>query len=197
MEKLYNSKNFLVRFVHNQRINLIASLVDLNAQNLNILDAGCGEGHLLKKISGKRQNINNYYGIDITDNALEKAKIRCPRAKFYNMDLKNIDFPSECFDVIIVTETLEHIYEYKKVLSELKRVLKKNGLLIITFPNELNWRISRLLLGRNPIKVPDHVNSFTPSKIVKIVNLKKIKQINLPFMLPFCMSLGALIEFKK
>jgi hypothetical protein len=76
-------------------------------------------------------------------------------------------------------------------------VLKKDGYLIITFPNETLWTISRFFLGRRPIKVPDHVASFTPRKMKKLVKLKLVKKINLPFRLLFFVSLGSLLKFRK
>lgn len=195
MEKLYNSSNFLVRFVHNQRLNLIKSLIS-KENNLKILDAGCGEGHLIKKLFEENKNCQ-YYGIDITPVALKNAKERCPDAEFFKMDLKNIGFSDNFFDIVVCTETIEHIYNYQRAITELVRILGKNGSLIITFPNEFNWKISRLLLGRNPIRVPDHVNSFTPKRMTNIIKLTRKKQINLPFFIPFGFSLGCLMEFKK
>ena len=158
MDSLYNCRNPLVRFVHRDRLEKISRHV----KGKKILDAGCGEGHLLKFLSKRKAD---YFGIDITEVALEKARKRFPEGKFYKMDLAKLEFPDESFDCVTCSEVLEHIYLYKDVLKELIRVLKKDGLLIITFPNETNWTISRFLLGRRPIKVPDHVNSFTPKKM--------------------------------
>ena len=95
------------------------------------------------------------------------------------------------------TEVIEHIPNYKKVISELKRVLKKDGLLIISFPNENLWTICRFFLGRRPIKVPEHCNSFSPSDIINEVNLKVNKRINLPFGFPHFLSLTRILVFKK
>ncbi|MCM2325890.1 MAG: class I SAM-dependent methyltransferase, partial [Candidatus Woesearchaeota archaeon] len=138
----------------------------------------------------------DYFGVDITDVALEKARKKC-KANFTNQDLTKMSFKDETFDCVTCSEVLEHIYEYRKVLKELKRVLKKNGLLIITFPNETNWTISRFLLLRRPVKVPDHVNSFSPNQMKKDVGMRLAKQSNMPFGLPFFASLGSLMVFRK
>ena len=194
MDELYHSNNPLVSFVHNNRLNNIKTLI--NKPNQKVLDAGCGEGHLIAKLKNKIPS-NEYHGIDITKIALKKAKERCPYAKLSKQNLNKLNYKDETFDIIICTEVLEHIYEYKEVIEELKRTLKTGGTLILTFPNETLWTISRFLLRRKPIKVPDHVNSFTPNKIKVVTNLKPIKQINMPFHLPFIISLGSLIAFKK
>lgn len=195
MDKLYNSRNFLVRFVHRNRLKTIVSLLP-DQSSFKILDAGCGEGHLLELLN-QFNSQNEYYGVDLTQEALVKAQERCPLAHLSQADLKNIKFPDNFFDFIVCTETLEHIDDYKKVIIELKRVLKPGGRLIITFPNEILWTISRFFLGRRPIKVVDHINFFTPPKIGQVVDLKIIKKIGLPLRLPFFMSLGYLVVFRK
>lgn len=196
MDKLYNSTNPLVKFVHVNRLTSIIKEVLSGGKDVKILDAGCGEGHLIERLNNKNSN-NQYYGIDITDLAIKKAKERCPFATLKIMDLSKINFDDASFDYVICTEVLEHIHAYTDVIKELKRVLKKGGYLIITFPNEILWTISRFLLGRRPIKVPDHVNSFTPNKIKHSIKMKVISQINLPFGFPFFISLGCLMKFQK
>ena len=194
MDALYNSANPLVKFVHNQRLNQIVKMI--SCQNEKILDAGCGEGHLIQKLYLKNEK-NSYYGIDIAKIALQEAKKRCPYAKLYKMNLSKINFQNESFDTIICTEVLEHIYEYKNVIKELKRVLKRNGDFIISFPNEILWTISRFFLRKKPIKVPDHVNHFMPNNIKSLMGLQLISKIGLPFKLPFSCSLNYLMKFKK
>jgi ubiquinone/menaquinone biosynthesis C-methylase UbiE len=195
MDELYNSKNILVRFAHTDRLNAITKIMG-PGEGLKVLDAGCGEGHLLEKLR-KKSPKNTYYGIDITDVALKRAKERCPGAKIKSMDVSAISFAGGFFDVVVCTEVLEHIDDYEAVAKELKRVLKKGGRLIITFPNETLWTLSRALLLRTPFKVPDHVNSFSPGKIKQIMGMKAVRQVNLPFRLPFFLSLGCMMEFKK
>jgi len=195
MDDLYNSNNFLVKYVHLNRLENIVKTMP-NKDGLNVLDAGCGEGHLLELLIKKNSN-NNYYGIDLTAEALKKAKERCPKAKFVQADLSNIDIEDNFFDFIVCTETLEHVDAYQDVINEFKRILKPGGYLVITFPNEFWWTVSRFLLGRRPIKVPDHINSFSPNSMKKYVNLFSEKDMGLPFAWSFWISLGHLIKFKK
>jgi len=194
MEALYASQNPMVRYVHQNRLAAIVN--ELPQGTLKILDAGCGEGHLLEACY-KKYPQNEYYGVDITDVALEKARERCPAGQFKKADLANTGFPDHFFDVVTCTEVIEHIIGYGAVLDELKRLLKKNGFLIITFPNEFLWTISRFVLRRNPIKVPDHVNEFNPSIMRSLMNLPIAKQLQLPFNMPFAIALGSLMKFKK
>jgi len=195
MDKLYNSKNPLVRYVHTNRLERISKLISCQTGQ-KILDAGCGEGHLIKRLHADNKN-SLYCGIDRSEVALEKAMQRCPDAEFYNGDITRTHFSDNSFDFVICTEVLEHIFGYKTAIQELKRILKINGHLIITFPNETLWSFGRFLLGRRPIKVPDHVNSFIPRKISSLVGLKLLSLTTLPFGFPFFVSLGCIMEFEK
>lgn len=84
MENLYNARNPMVRFVHNNRLKKIINMLPINGK-YKILDAGCGEGHLIKKMHNKFPYYR-YYGADITDVALANAKERCSFASFQKMD---------------------------------------------------------------------------------------------------------------
>jgi 2-polyprenyl-3-methyl-5-hydroxy-6-metoxy-1,4-benzoquinol methylase len=194
MEEVYHSKNPLVSFVHTQRLEKIIEAIPGDGKK-RVLDAGCGEGHLISMMHDRFPSFE-YAGIDITDVALQKARERCKYATLTKMDLDDIKYPDGHFDVVICTEVLEHIYEYRAVIEELKRVTKRGGLLIITHPNEVAWTMSRLVLGRNPIRVPDHVNAFTPGHIRKTVGFPA-KSKNLPFGLPFAFSLTGMHVFRK
>lgn len=195
MESLYNSKNPLVRYVHVQRLRMAIKYFP-NNDKLKVLDAGCGEGHLLEKLHFKKPS-NTYYGVDVTDIALRKASARCPFAILAPYDIIALPFEDDFFDVVIATETLEHVFEYEKAIAELKRVLKPGGVLMVTFPNEILWTTARFLLGRRPLRVPDHVNSFTPRIMSHAIGLPLTCQRNLIFPIPFFLSLGSLMCFKK
>lgn len=195
MENLYDSKNPLVKFVHLNRLKSISDQISTEKEQ-RILDAGCGEGHLLERLHRLSPH-SHYYGVDITQAALEKAQERCPWATLKSANLSGTGFPPAYFDVVVCTEVLEHVYEYEAVIRELKRVLRPGGRLILTFPNETLWTCCRFLLGRKPVKVPDHVNSFSPRLMKAQVNLKLENQTNLPFRLPFFLSLSCLMEFRK
>jgi 2-polyprenyl-3-methyl-5-hydroxy-6-metoxy-1,4-benzoquinol methylase len=195
MDQLYTSGNPLVRFVHVQRLQKIVDELPLQ-EGLNVLDAGCGEGHLIQRMQVKRPG-NQYFGVDIVENALQRCRKRAPFATLERADLDRLPYDDGFFDVVVCTEVLEHVYEYSKVMGELTRTLRPGGLLILTHPNELNWTLSRLVLFRRPIRVPDHVNAFTPGKFRREVGLKSVKRVNLPFRLPFSLSLNCLHKFQK
>jgi len=195
MEKLYNSKNPLVKYIHNKRLDEVMKFIPRD-KNLRVLDAGCGEGQLLKKIADDRKVVQ-LYGTDVTKIALENAKKRIPHAKLTLSDLTSLKYQDDFFDIIICTEVIEHITQYKKVLDEFKRVLKKKGLLILTFPNEGLNTFLRLIFLRKP-RIPDHVNSFSPRRIIEETDLRLLSHISIPVKnLPSFISIIHLLTFTK
>lgn len=67
----------------------------------------------------------------------------------------------------------------------------------MTFPNEKMLTFARFLLGRRPIKVPDHVNSFDPSFMRKKIKGNMVVLENYPFDVPFFISIGAVMAFVR
>jgi len=76
-------------------------------------------------------------------------------------DLNNCTLPydDDFFDAITFTEVIEHLEDHRKILKEINRVLKKDGILIVTTPNILNMksRIRFLLVGFYNLFGPLHV----------------------------------------
>lgn len=197
MDKLYNSTNFLVRFFHNQRLNSVLGFIPEKTKGLRVLDAGCGEGHLLEAIRRKNPQLQ-LYGADITKVALSSAKRRLKgKAKISMQSITKLKFPKGYFDIVICSDALEHIFDYKKAVSNLKKVTNSTGMIIVSYPNEFNLIISRFLMGIKPAKAADHVNSFSPGKMKKEFNLPAAKKFNLPINLPFIFSLEAVQAFIK
>jgi SAM-dependent methyltransferase len=107
-----------------------------------VLDVGCYDGYILARLADALpiQGI----GVDIALNALQRAKqaVKQPNVSFVACDSVHLPFPNETFDAVVCSELLEHVPEYGRLLSELARVLRRNGLLYATMPNSLKsvWR---------------------------------------------------------
>lgn len=88
-----------------------------------VLDIGCGNKPYEKDFLNRT---TEYIGCDIVQSSLQKVDIIC--------DAKKIPLPSEQFDTIFCTQTIEHIAEHQLVLDEAYRLLKKEGKIILSVP---------------------------------------------------------------
>lgn len=103
-----------------------------------VLDAACGEGygsHLLANYADK------VVGVDIDQNSIDHAMQRYQRdnLKFIRSNVLNIPIPDNSFDVVVSFETLEHLAEHQELLTEYKRLLVDDGLLIISTPDKSEY----------------------------------------------------------
>lgn len=102
-----------------------------------VLDAACGEGYGSNILSIDSKEV---YGIDISDEAIEEAnkKYNDKNIKYIKSDIAKMVFEDKKFDIVISFETIEHINEtlQERFLEEVKRVLKNDGILIISTPNK-------------------------------------------------------------
>ena len=100
-------------------------------KSVNLLDAGCGTGLLLKNLAGQAKA----YGIDVSDTALGFCQKRGLR-KIAKASVCSLPFPDQFFDVIISNDVLCHqeVKNDSVALSEFHRVLKNGGTLILHLP---------------------------------------------------------------
>ncbi|MDO8623479.1 MAG: methyltransferase domain-containing protein [archaeon] len=124
----------------------------------NILDVACGTGRFFYIYPGK------IHGIDMSSDQLKEAHKKDKTAVLKVCDAENICYPSEKFDVAITSQFIMHIPEYEKVVSEMARVTKKGGSIIIDFPNKYSLTYpmtkSKIMLGKLR-----HYNLFSLKKI--------------------------------
>ena len=142
---------------HKKSIEIINYLLKINEltiinNNSNLLDVGSGDGSFVKFLNSKNIKSN---GCDINDADLEKDYL---------------PFESSSFSHVILYAVIEHIKNTEHLLSEIKRVLMKNGTLILITPN---FRFCYDTFYDDPT----HVKPFTDKSIyhlLKIMNFEKI-----------------------
>ncbi len=120
------------------RFPLMASYIHAEYQKLNrpvrVLDIGCSEGFNLKycRVNGTK---TEHYGVDVLEDRLAKS-LEAGYQSVLKHDIRILPLPYEAgfFDVAVCSHILEHLEFPERLLGELKRVLKPDGLLIIGFP---------------------------------------------------------------
>ena len=99
-----------------------------------VLDAACGVGYGSARLSAVAREVT---GVDISAEAVIYAQGHYQKENihFHAMDVCNLSFPDGYFDIVCSFETLEHLDAPLEFLAQVKRVLKENGILIISTPN--------------------------------------------------------------
>jgi 2-polyprenyl-3-methyl-5-hydroxy-6-metoxy-1,4-benzoquinol methylase len=151
-----------------RRADVICSVFrSLQLERPEILDLGCGMGWFAEELA----SFGNVTGIDLSEEAIAQAKVRCPQAKFMAANILADSLPGERFDVIVSQEVLAHVEDQSKYIRVAAELLKAGGLLILTTANKF---------------VMDHLGDtkFTPcppEHIENFLHMKELKQLLRPY----------------
>jgi len=113
----------------------LKTLAQYISEGEKVLDLGCGNGRLLQLFQNKKID---YIGVDNSEKLIEIAKKKYPKAKFQVADALSLPFPANYFEKIYSIAVFHHIPSQElrlQFLKEAKRVLKKDGFLILTVWN--------------------------------------------------------------
>ncbi len=109
----------------------------------NVLDIACGEGYGTAIIAGQALAVT---GIDVDEECITHASSKYNKHTFPHIDFikglaENIPCKDNIFDIVVSFETIEHLSEADQhiFLLEIKRVLKKDGILIMSTPDKANY----------------------------------------------------------
>jgi len=131
LDKFYNHPNRLFRYIENKRVSKLIKLAEIKEDSL-VLEVGCGAGHILERIKNGK-----LYGADISAVQIERAKKRLgDKAELIKCAGESLPFPDKFFDRILCTEVIEHVLDSIPLLNEMKRVMKDEGILSLSIPNE-------------------------------------------------------------
>ncbi len=105
------------------------SLPEDQSEHPLVLDAGCGTGGNLDTLS----QFGTTFGVDNSQLACCFAPIEW-RDRLAQGDLRHLPMQSDMFNVVSLLDVLEHVHDQQMVLSELRRILKPGGALLLTVP---------------------------------------------------------------
>lgn len=124
--------------------------------NGKLLDVGCGNGEYLSFAQSCGWDVK---GVEPDREAVETMRaagldVTCSTAE-------HLPFPAEEFDVVRSWHSLEHTYSPITALSEIKRVLKPDGHLLLSVPNYGCYQSRNLGKYWPPLEIPRHLHHFT------------------------------------
>ena len=133
-----------------------------------VLDVGCGAGPGLRYFAARGAQA---LGVDLVHYPLVETQRLVPAARLVQGDVGcNLPFADETFDLLLLSELVEHIADERPLLAECYRVLRRGGAAVITTPNL--WDVRRALApitGRvwTGDTDPTHCNMFTPARLAR------------------------------
>lgn len=159
----------LAAFGHHWSANRYRSLALNVARRLPVVqgkcvDVGCGEG-LVTYALKKRHPDLKVCGTDISHVRLSRAAQRISETTFITGDVTALPWVDESFEAVVCCEVLEHLSDHVSAVKELFRILKKEGVLLITVPDreKLSWVICAECGAR--IYKDGHLRCFCPNDV--------------------------------
>jgi 2-polyprenyl-3-methyl-5-hydroxy-6-metoxy-1,4-benzoquinol methylase len=131
--------------------------------NGRLLDIGCNEGRGLQLY---QQNGFEVEGLELNENAAEIA--RSQGFKVYTQLLQDF-LPSEPYDIVILSNVLEHSLNPREMLNQVNQILKPGGKVCISCPNSRSWL--RKMFGQSWINwhVPFHIVHFSVASLSQLL----------------------------
>ena len=123
-------------------------IADLLPNNVRVLDVGCGDGSLMNLLT-KEKNIEAR-GLELIEDNVKKCIYKGLSVIEGNAETELHQFPSQSFDFVILSQTLQAFYNPEKVLKDLLRIGKS---VIISIPNFGYWKVrtSLFFFGKMPV----------------------------------------------
>jgi len=133
---------------------------NISAQNITILDVGCGNAWLANHFCNKN---NKVVSMDISTVNPLKALQKVPSDNHFAVtaDVFHLPFKREAFDYIVASEILEHVTNPKLFVENLINILKPKGKLIITTPYNEKLKFELCVHCNRPTPHNAHIHSFT------------------------------------
>ncbi len=126
-------------------LKIIASWIEPGSK---VLDLGCGQGDLLHFLKQNKQVVGT--GIERRESRVARCIEKGLSTLQGDVNTEVLDYPDNAFDYVILSQTLQQVYEPADLIRSLLRIGKKG---IVSFPNFSYWtiRLQLLLTGYAPI----------------------------------------------
>lgn len=139
-----------------------------------LLDIGCAAGFFLDE--ARKQGFE-VHGIEMSKWAVAHARRELKLEHIHEGKLEDVDLPRNSFDVVVMTDVIEHLLDPKDVLERIRLLLKPNGILCCNTP-DINSVMSRILKEKWWGIKPTHLfyfNKKTLSEMLGAVGFSVIK----------------------
>ena len=131
------AENPSIRPIYEKRLKYFVACIERAktrlGPTLRLLDAGCGDGYWLTRLSTVKGL--DLTGVDYNPLRIERARQVAPKARVFVSDLQSFE-TEEPFDVILLNQVIEHVEDDIALLCKMHTLLGSGGVLILGTPNE-------------------------------------------------------------
>lgn len=153
---------------HSDALNLLIEMSGVSDKD-NVLDLACGSGIVSCAFAKYAHHVT---GIDITEGMLEQARKLQAQSKLTNIewvlaDVEPLQFDNNQFSIVLSRFSFHHFLEYEKVFTEMIRVCKPGGVVMVVdvvLPNEKREAYDTMEIMRDP----SHTGVLTPEGFEKL-----------------------------
>jgi SAM-dependent methyltransferase len=121
-----------------------------------VIDLGCGNGYGAKELARLADHVT---AVDVDAATIEEARATypLPNLEFQAASVTQLPFADATFHIGVCFEVIEHLEDFRALLSEARRVINPQGQFVVSTPNRLYYSESRKLAGPNPF----HTKEFS------------------------------------
>ena len=131
-----------------------------------LLDYGCGTGAFLVEMKSAGWQVQ---GMEPDPGARSRAEALTASTIMEPDKLPTLE--SASVDVVTMWHVLEHVHELHETLSQVKRILKENGLLVVAVPNHMSHDARHYAEHWAAYDVPRHLHHFSPASITHLMKM--------------------------
>jgi len=111
----------------------VSAITPYILKHKTIADLGIGKGYYYSGLDLSQKYIT---GVDLSNKNLVKLHAYYPSIKIVEKDIRYTGLPDKAFDLVIMSQTIEHVEDYWDVLKEAKRICKSGGYFLVATPIE-------------------------------------------------------------
>jgi 2-polyprenyl-3-methyl-5-hydroxy-6-metoxy-1,4-benzoquinol methylase len=190
IDEYYARAPLPIRLISWRRLAIIRRMVG-DATGLDVCEIGAGGGHVLRMFARARLT-----AIDVSGVFLDMARRNLAGydVRFVKGEVDKLALPAASYDRIVCTEVLEHTVDPEAILAAMARLLRPDGVAVITVPNDplvrrLKGMVRRLPIARLFDRGLDwggedfHLHRWTPAEFRRILerHLRITRHVSAPF----------------
>lgn len=156
-------------------LELLAPFINESNSKIELLDVGCGQGHITKRIKEHYPGMN-ISAVDLSLNAICYAKKQCPDIDFIVADIYKPPYVNAFFDIVVCNNMWEHVTDPASLSLNIHKLLKPDGLFILSTPSRYRTsNILKALTGKTTSINKYHITEYSVGQITEILSFAGFK----------------------